>query len=65
MHENSKLKPGQNMLCTEIDSEIQNNFVHNMIPQFLQKEVLLTKIYLYSERMLILHKYQSVELCIS
>ena len=53
------------MLCTEIDSEIQNNFVHNMIPQFLQKEVLLTKIYLYSERMLILHKYQSVELCIS
>ena len=26
MHENSKLKPGENMLCTEIVSDIQNNF---------------------------------------
>ena len=26
IHENSKLKPGENMLCTEIVSDIQNNF---------------------------------------
>ena len=26
LHENSKLKPGQNMMCTEIVSDIQNNF---------------------------------------
>ena len=26
IHENSKLKPGKNMLCTEIVSNIQNNF---------------------------------------
>ena len=26
MHENSKLKPGENILCTEIVSDIQNNF---------------------------------------
>ena len=30
IHENSKLKPWENMLCTEIVSDIQNNFVHNM-----------------------------------
>ena len=26
IHENLKLKPGENMLCTEIFSDIQNNF---------------------------------------
>ena len=26
VHENSKRKPGENMLCTEIVSDIQNNF---------------------------------------
>ena len=26
IHENSKLKPGENMLCTEIVFDIQNNF---------------------------------------
>ena len=26
IHENSKLKPGENMLCTEIVSDIQDNF---------------------------------------
>ena len=26
IHENSKLKPGEDMLCTEIVSDIQNNF---------------------------------------
>ena len=30
MHENSKLKPGVDMLGTEIVSDIQNNFVYNM-----------------------------------
>ena len=32
IHENFKLKPGENMLCTEIVSDIQNRtiFVHNM-----------------------------------
>ena len=26
IHKNSKFKPGENMLCTEIVSDIQNNF---------------------------------------
>ena len=30
IHENSKLKPGENMLCTEIVSDIQDIFLHNM-----------------------------------
>ena len=34
LHEKSKLKPGENMLCTETVSDIQNNFciqlVYNM-----------------------------------
>ena len=45
IHENSKLKPWENMLCTEIVSDIQNNFCTQHV---LQKEELLTKIYLYS-----------------
>ena len=44
MHENSKLKPEENMLCTEIVSDIQNN----CSPHVLRKEELLTKIYPYS-----------------
>ena len=44
LHENSKLKPWENMLCTEIVSDIQNNFCTQ---QVMQKEELLTKIYLY------------------
>ena len=43
-YENSKLKPGENMLCAEIVSDIQNNFCTHV----LQKEELLTKIYLYT-----------------
>ena len=35
MNENSKLKPGENMLGTEIVSDIQNNFC---IQHVLQKE---------------------------
>ena len=51
MHENSKLKPGENMLCTEIVSDIQNNFLYTTwSPHILQKKKLLTKIYLYEER---------------
>ena len=38
MHENSKLKPGENMLCTEIDSDIQNNFcTQHILPHVLPK----------------------------
>ena len=28
INENSKLKPGENMLCTEIVSDVQNNFLY-------------------------------------
>ena len=38
-----KLKPGENMLCTDIVSDIQNNFC---TPHVQQKEELLTKIYM-------------------
>ena len=41
--ENSKLKPGENMLFTEIVTDIQNNFCKQHV---LQKKELLTKIYL-------------------
>jgi hypothetical protein len=34
-------------MFTEIVFDIKNNFVHNMFSHFLQKEELLTKIYLY------------------
>ena len=35
LHENSKLKPGENMLCTEIVSDIQNNFcTQHVLPMF-------------------------------
>ena len=49
MHENSKLKAEENMLCTYIVSDIQNNFcTQHVLPYVLQKEELLIKIYLYS-----------------
>jgi hypothetical protein len=35
------------MLCTEIVSDIQNNFCTHILPHALQKEELLSKIYLY------------------
>ena len=38
---------GENMLCTEIVFDIQNNFCTQ---HFLQKEKLLIKIYLYVQR---------------
>ena len=39
------------MLCTEIVSDIQNNFcTQHVLPKVLQKEELLTKIYLYTGR---------------
>ena len=39
IHENSKLKPGENMLCTEIDSDIQNNFcTQHILPMFCKKK---------------------------
>ena len=47
MYESSKLKPGEIMLCTEIVSDIQNNFsTQHVLPHVLQKEEILTKIYL-------------------
>ena len=39
IHENSKLKPGENMLCTEIVSDIQNNFcTQHVLPMFSKKK---------------------------
>ena len=49
IHENSKLKPEENMLCTEIVSDIQNNFCTQHV---LQKEELLTNIYLFQDHWL-------------
>ena len=43
IHENFKLKPWENLLCTEIVSDIQYT---TCFPHVLQKEKLLTKIYL-------------------
>ena len=38
-HENWKLKPGENMLCTEIVSDIQNNFcTQHVLPMFCKKK---------------------------
>ena len=35
VHENSKLKPGENRLCTEIASDMQNNFcTRHVLPMF-------------------------------
>jgi hypothetical protein len=34
VHENSKLKPGENMLCTEIVSNIQINFCTQHVPPY-------------------------------
>ena len=39
LHENSKLKPGENMLGTEIVSDIQNNFfTQRVLPMFYKKK---------------------------
>ena len=38
-YENSKLKPGDIMLCTEIVSDIQNNFcTQHVLPMFCKKK---------------------------
>ena len=43
IQENSKIKPGENMLCTEIVFDIQNNFcTQHVLPHVMQKEELLT-----------------------
>ena len=35
LHEKSKLKPGENMLCIEIASDMQNNFCTQLVlPMF-------------------------------
>ena len=53
IHENSKLKPGENMLCTEIVPDIQNNFcTQHFLPMFCKKKSFwqrftCTKEYLY------------------
>ena len=40
LHENSTLKPGENMLCTEIVSDIQNNFcTQHVLPMFCRKKI--------------------------
>ena len=37
---NSKLKPGENMLCTQIVSDIQNNFcTHHVLPMFCKQKI--------------------------
>jgi hypothetical protein len=39
IHENSKLKPEENMLCKEIVSDIQNNFcTQHVLPMFCEKK---------------------------
>ena len=38
LHENSKLKPGENMLCIEIVSDMQNNFCTHVLPMFCKKK---------------------------
>ena len=39
IHENSKLKPWENMLCTEIVSDVQNNFcTQHVLPMFCKKK---------------------------
>ena len=39
IHENSKLKPGENMLYTEIVSDIHNNFcTQHVLPMFCKKK---------------------------
>ena len=39
VHENSKLKPGENMLCTEIVSDIQNNCcTQHVLPGLCKKK---------------------------
>ena len=39
IHENSNLKPGENMLCREIVSDIQNNFcTPHFLPMFCKKK---------------------------
>ena len=38
LHEKSKLKPGENMLCAEIVSDIQNNFCIQLVLPMLCKK---------------------------
>ena len=39
IHENSKLKPGESMLCTEIVSGIQSNFcTQHVLPMFCKNK---------------------------
>ena len=39
IHENSKLKPGENMLCIKIVSDMQNNFcTQHVLPMFCKKK---------------------------
>ena len=39
IHENSKLKSGENTFCTEIVSDIQNNFCkQHVLPMFFEKK---------------------------
>ena len=39
IHENSKLKPGENMLCTEIVSDLQNNLcTQHVLPMFWKRK---------------------------
>ena len=41
IRENSKLKPGENMLCTEIVSDNQNNFcTQHVLPMFCKKKII-------------------------
>jgi hypothetical protein len=45
---------GENMFCTESVFDIQNNFcTKHVLPHFLQKEELLTNIYLYKNFLLV------------
>ena len=44
IHENSKLKPEENMLCTEIVSDIQNIFcTQHVLPMFCKKKSFLQR----------------------
>ena len=38
MHENSKLKPGENILCIEIVFDIQNNFCTQHVLHMFSKK---------------------------
>ena len=66
LHENSKLKLGKNRMCTEIVSDIQNNYcTQHILPMFCKKEALLTKIYLYLSEIYIIHSTYLIYQCSS